>query len=213
MVMDFGVAKAVTEASGAHTLTSAGVALGTPAYMAPEQASADPHMDARVDIYAVGVMAYEMLTGAHAVPRPQRAADARGARDPAPVPVGQQRDGLSPALEAVVMRCLAKRPADRFQTADDLVAALEPLATPSGGITPTQTQPVSAVAVKRAAESSRQYAVAGAAVLAAVGALRCGSRGRALPRARSTTISSPSCRSGSPAPTRACSTCGREWWT
>ena len=149
MVMDFGVAKAVTEASGPHTLTSAGVALGTPAYMAPEQASADPHMDARVDIYAVGVMAYEMLTGATPFPglNAQQTLAAHVTR--APVPVGQQREGLSPALEAVVMRCLAKRAADRFQTADDLVAALEPLATPSGGITPTQTQPVSAVAVKQ----------------------------------------------------------------
>jgi serine/threonine protein kinase len=53
---------AVTEATGEHNLTSVGVALGTVA-MAPEQASADPHMDARVDIYAVGVMGYEMLAG------------------------------------------------------------------------------------------------------------------------------------------------------
>mgnify|MGYP000959105159 CR=1 FL=1 len=58
MVMDFGVAKAVTEASGRQQLTTAGVALGTPAYMAPEQASADPQMDGRVDIYAIGIMAY-----------------------------------------------------------------------------------------------------------------------------------------------------------
>ena len=146
MVMDFGVAKAVTEASSGHQLTSAGVALGTPAYMAPEQATADPHMDGRVDIYAIGVMGYEMLTGGTPFPglNPQQMLAAHVTR--APVPVGQQRDGLSPALEALVMRCLAKRPADRFQTADELVAALEPLAAPSGGMTPTQTQPVAAMA-------------------------------------------------------------------
>jgi serine/threonine protein kinase len=57
LVMDFGVAKAVSEATGRQSLTTAGVALGTPAYMAPEQASADPHLDHRVDIYAVGAMA------------------------------------------------------------------------------------------------------------------------------------------------------------
>ncbi len=59
LVTDFGVAKAVSEATGAHKLTTEGVALGTPAHMAPEQAAADPHIDHRADIYAVGVIAYE----------------------------------------------------------------------------------------------------------------------------------------------------------
>ncbi|HKU63141.1 MAG TPA: serine/threonine-protein kinase [Gemmatimonadales bacterium] len=169
MVMDFGVAKAVTEASGEHQLTSAGVALGTPAYMAPEQASADPHMDARVDIYAVGVIAYEMLTGATPFPglNPQQTLAAHVTRTP--TPVGQQREGLSPGLDAVVMRCLAKRPADRFQTADELVTALEPLAGPSGGITPTQTRPIAAVAAKPSGMPRWAWA-AGALVVVAVGA-------------------------------------------
>jgi serine/threonine-protein kinase len=169
MVMDFGVAKAVTEASGDHQLTSAGVALGTPAYMAPEQATADPHMDGRVDIYALGVMGYEMLAGAPPFSglNPQQTLAAHLTRTP--VPVGQQRDGLPPGLEALVMRCLAKRPADRFQTADELVTALEPLAAPSGGITPTQTQPVSALAVKHPGKFRWTYAVAGATLIAAVG--------------------------------------------
>jgi serine/threonine-protein kinase len=166
MVMDFGVAKAVTEASSGPQLTSAGVALGTPAYMAPEQATADPQMDGRVDIYAIGVMGYEMLSGATPFPglNAQQTLAAHVTR--APVPVGQQRDGLSPALEAVVMRCLAKRPADRFQTADELVAALEPLALPSGGITPTQTVPVAALSVKQPGRLRWTYPVAGAALIA-----------------------------------------------
>src|SRR6059058_2973573 len=63
LVMDFGVAKALSEATGRQQLTTAGIALGTPAYMAPEQAAADPHLDHRVDIYALGVLAYELLTG------------------------------------------------------------------------------------------------------------------------------------------------------
>src|SRR5438445_8426781 len=63
LVMDFGVAKALSEATGRRQLTTAGVAIGTPAYMAPEQATADPNIDHRVDIYAVGVMGYELLTG------------------------------------------------------------------------------------------------------------------------------------------------------
>ena len=146
MVMDFGVAKAVTEASGRQQLTTAGIALGTPAYMAPEQASADPQMDGRVDIYAIGIMAYEMLTGYtpfHGL-NPQQTLAAHMTREP--TPVGKQRKGMSPALEAVIMRCLEKRPADRFQTADELFAAFEPLAT-SGGMTPTSTQPVKAARV------------------------------------------------------------------
>ena len=63
LVTDFGVAKAVSEATGRQQLTTAGVALGTPAYMAPEQAAADPQLDHRVDIYALGAMAYELLAG------------------------------------------------------------------------------------------------------------------------------------------------------
>ncbi len=63
VVTDFGVAKALSESTGKSSLTSAGVALGTPAYMAPEQAAADPHTDHRCDIYAVGALGYELLTG------------------------------------------------------------------------------------------------------------------------------------------------------
>ena len=160
MVMDFGVAKAVTESTGAHQLTSIGVALGTPAYMAPEQATADPQMDGRVDIYALGVLAYEMLTGQppfHGL-NPQQTLAAHVTQ--APTPLGQRRPGLSPVLEGVVMRCLAKRPADRFQTADDLVTALEPLTTPSGGTTPHATVPFQAAVPARARRRSAMIAAA-----------------------------------------------------
>ena len=168
MVMDFGVAKAVTESTGAHQLTSIGVALGTPAYMAPEQATADPQMDGRVDIYALGVLAYEMLTGQppfHGL-NPQQTLAAHVTQ--APTPLGQRRPGLSPVLEAVVMRCLAKRPADRFQTADELVTALEPLTTPSGGTTPHATVPFQ-TAVKAPRSRRGALIAAGVVVLAAAG--------------------------------------------
>ena len=146
LVADFGVAKAVNEATGRHQFTSAGVALGTPAYMAPEQASAEPNLDHRVDLYAVGVMGYEVLTG-----RPPFAGGTAqqvlaAHLTQAPEPVSKHRASIPPALEAVIMKCLAKRPADRWQTAAELLAVLEPLAaTPSGGVTPTHTQPVPAV--------------------------------------------------------------------
>lgn len=141
LVTDFGVAKAVSEATGAHTLTSVGVALGTPAYMAPEQAAADPHLDHRVDLYAVGVLGYELLTGRTPFSglSPQETLAAHVTQ--APEPVDKHRPGLSPTLSGVLMKCLAKRPADRWQTADELLAQLEPLATPSGGMTPTASQP------------------------------------------------------------------------
>jgi serine/threonine-protein kinase len=164
LVMDFGVAKAVTEATGRQQLTTAGVALGTPAYMAPEQATADPQLDHRVDIYALGVLAYEMLTGQppfHGL-APQQTLAAHVTQ--APLPVSQRRPGLSPAIEGLVMKCLAKRPADRYQTADEVVAALEPLATPSGGITPTHTMPVSAVRPPRGIPRWAAWAAGGAVV-------------------------------------------------
>jgi tRNA A-37 threonylcarbamoyl transferase component Bud32/tetratricopeptide (TPR) repeat protein len=144
MVMDFGVAKAVSEATGRNAITTAGVALGTPAYMAPEQATAEPHVDHRADIYAVGVMAYEILAG-----RPPFEAASAQAVLAAHVtaeadPVSKHRDQVSPDLEAVVMKCLAKKPADRWQSAEEMLPHLEAGATPSGGMTPTATRPVAA---------------------------------------------------------------------
>src|SRR3989449_724831 len=65
VVTDFGVAKALSQSTGRSSLTSAGVALGTPAYMAPEQAAADPHTDHRCDLYAVGALGYEMRSEEH----------------------------------------------------------------------------------------------------------------------------------------------------
>ena len=142
MVMDFGIAKAVTESSDRDRLTTAGVALGTPAYMAPEQAAAEPALDHRVDIYAVGVLGYELLTGQppFAGGTAQQILAAHVTRTPEPIT--PRRPSVPPALATVIMKCLEKRPADRYQSADELVAALDPLTTPSGGTTPTAIPPV-----------------------------------------------------------------------
>src|SRR6266496_1010470 len=124
LVMDFGVAKALSEATGRQHLTTAGIALGTPAYMAPEQAAADPHLDHRVDIYAVGAMGYELLAGRppFTASTPQQVLAAQVTQTPESVRV--HRPSIAPGLEQIIMRCLAKRPADRWQTAEELLAQL-----------------------------------------------------------------------------------------
>ncbi len=166
LVTDFGVAKAVSEATGRHQLTSVGIALGTPAYMAPEQAAADPHLDHRVDIYALGALGYELLTG-----RPlftgQSSAEVLAAQvTQQPEPIAARRPGVPEALDAIIMKCLAKRPADRWQDAGELALQLEQQLTPSVGVTPTQTRLTPSVAVRRGAGWRRWLAGAAVVLLA-----------------------------------------------
>ena len=165
LVMDFGVAKALSDATGRQSLTTVGVALGTPTYMAPEQAVADPHVDHRADLYAFGVVAYELLaarppfTGAS--PQQILAAHVTAAAEPV-----MAHRAMPPALAALVMRCLEKRPADRPQSAEELITQLEAVLTPSGGITPTATLPLPAAATPR----SRRFPLAiGLGALALLG--------------------------------------------
>jgi Tol biopolymer transport system component/tRNA A-37 threonylcarbamoyl transferase component Bud32 len=132
VVADFGIAKALS-ASRTHgddtvmvsNITERGMALGTPLYMAPEQAADNPAADHRADLYALGAMVYEMLAGrppfegrssqqlmaAHAVETPH--------------PVANRRPNTPPGLATLVMRCLEKQPADRPQSAQEILAALD----------------------------------------------------------------------------------------
>jgi len=164
LVTDFGVSKALANSAGASSITSVGIALGTPAYMSPEQAAADPAADHRADIYAVGVLGYELLTGRTpfgGLPPQQQLA----AHVTTPTPhISQHRASLPPALAGVIMRCLEKKAADRWQTADELVEQFEALATPSGGLTPAGSPPH-----QRARLTSLRVGVA-AAVVVVVGA-------------------------------------------
>ena len=165
LVTDFGIAKAVSEATGRQQVTTAGVALGTPIYMAPEQATADPAVDHRADIYAVGVMGYELIAGRPPFSgRTNQEVLAAHVMQPPP-PLCAQRTACPPGLEAVLMRCLEKRPADRWQSADELLAQLEPLATPSGGTTPTATRPVAALTSLPRPSRWKKWVAAAAALI------------------------------------------------
>jgi len=139
VVLDFGIAKAVHNATAsgvssttAPRLTLQGTSLGTPTYIAPEQAAGDPTLDHRADIYSVGCVAYEMLTG-HPPFRgktPQAVMIAHAKE--APEPISKRRPDTPPALAKLVMRCLEKSPDRRPQHASEIVRVLRP-GSSSGG--------------------------------------------------------------------------------
>jgi TolB-like protein/Flp pilus assembly protein TadD len=123
VVSDFGIARAVDEAGSAR-LTETGLAVGTPAYMSPEQSGARQALDGRSDVYSLGCVAYEMLGGEPPFTGPSPLAVlARHAVDPVP-PLRTLRPGLPRGVERAIERALAKIPADRFATAGELAKAL-----------------------------------------------------------------------------------------
>jgi serine/threonine-protein kinase len=129
LVMDFGVAKAVSDATSRHHLTTAGVSLGTPAYMAPEQVVADPQIDHRADLYALGLVAYEMLVGGspYGATTPQQQMAAHVTQTPAPIQL--KRPDCPRALDALIMRCLLKNADERWQSAEEIVTELGTIET------------------------------------------------------------------------------------
>ncbi|MCC7195784.1 MAG: serine/threonine protein kinase [Gemmatimonadaceae bacterium] len=133
VVTDFGVAKAISASiPSAGGMTRSGMVVGSPAYMAPEQLAGDPSADHRVDIYAAGLLAYELLTGhapfASASPAETMAAQLTRRPDP----IEATRRDAPPALTALIMRCLAKSPADRPADAGEVLAALDAIPVASG---------------------------------------------------------------------------------
>ncbi|MFL5630601.1 MAG: protein kinase domain-containing protein [Gemmatimonadaceae bacterium] len=156
LVTDFGIAKALTASVGDSTVTSHGIAIGTPAYMAPEQASGDPTTDQRADIYALGVVAYELLAGMTPFfgPSPQQILTAHIMAVPAPI--SRYRPNVPPALAAVIMRCLEKKKADRFQTAKELREELEAASTPSAGTAPVAAVVAESLPAQSVSEEERE---------------------------------------------------------
>ena len=162
MVADFGVAKAISASTNpGSSLTSLGVALGTPAYMSPEQAAADPATDHRSDLYSVGAVAYEMLSGQQVFSSrsPQAMLAAHAMEDPEPLE--KRRKSVPPLLSALIMRALEKHAADRPQSADEMLAQLDAAVTPSAATTPyTGTMPA-----RKVASSGRSTVMAAAAAI------------------------------------------------
>jgi tRNA A-37 threonylcarbamoyl transferase component Bud32 len=124
MVTDFGIAKALSTGSGA-TLTGVGVAIGTPAFMSPEQAAGERDIDGRSDLYSLGVVAYQMLTGELPFSAPSVAGVLmKQITEPAP-DLRRKRPDIPEDLALAVARCLEKDPSNRWPTADALRRALE----------------------------------------------------------------------------------------
>lgn len=133
MVTDFGVAKALSVSTGdgdPNGLTSLGIALGTPSYIAPEQATADPSMDHRADLYSLGAMGYEMLTGRPPFTARSPQAMLAAHINETPVPVVERRKGIPPLLNSLIMSSLEKSPDRRPQRASEVIDLLDAIVAP-----------------------------------------------------------------------------------
>jgi serine/threonine protein kinase len=135
LVTDFGVAKALSVASPLQGGTTTGMAIGTPAYMAPEQLAADPAADHRVDLYAVGLLAYELLTGKAPFTGSSPQATLAAQLTKVPAPPHLSFSDIPEPLSALIMHCLEKDAAKRPQSAQALLTELDALPAMSSGAT------------------------------------------------------------------------------
>jgi serine/threonine protein kinase/tetratricopeptide (TPR) repeat protein len=163
MVADFGIGKALSAQGG--SITQTGIAVGTPAYMSPEQASGDSDVDGRSDLYSLGCVLYEMLAGEQPFTGPTAQAVITK-RFVAPIPMVSHTREVPDGVDQTVARALARTPVDRFPTAADLVAALdlirgEGVATPPGGRPSASPPPRKSIAVlplaNRSADPENEY--------------------------------------------------------
>ena len=166
VLADFGVARAIDEARsgiGLPRVTGTGMSVGTPWYMAPEQASGERHIDARADLYALGVVAYEMLAGVLPFSAPSAQAMVVAHLTTPPPPITKARPDAPANVSAAIAKALAKSPDDRYRTAEEFRDALEIAATGAGG-------------------GRRRWVVAGAAAAAVIAAIALVATWRSRPK-------------------------------
>jgi serine/threonine protein kinase/tetratricopeptide (TPR) repeat protein len=136
LVADFGIGKALSAGTEGATMTQVGMALGTPAYMSPEQAAGEHAVDGRSDLYSLGCVFYELLTGEPLYTGPTAAAVIARRFSMPPPDVTKTRDGVPTPVGQAIARLLARDPADRFGTGGQLVDLLRKVQSPAAGVAP-----------------------------------------------------------------------------
>ena len=142
-ILDFGIAHLESEAAALTTLTAAGTLVGTPGYMAPEQLRGES-VDARTDVFALGVLFYELLTGDPPFGRGATPSVVLAVIEREPAPIAERVQGVPAAVAQIVATALAKAPAARYQSAGALVAALETARLALLGLSPHVETPPAA---------------------------------------------------------------------
>jgi serine/threonine-protein kinase len=167
-VTDFGVAKAVSasrrggDKPQGSTMTGVGISLGTPAYMAPEQAAADPNLDHRADLYSLGIVAYEMLAGAPPFHGRSAQAVLSAHLTERPRPIRQRRYDVPDDFVALIESCLEKEPKDRPSNASEVIRALDSLDASSGAY------PAGVARIRREWRKYLPHAALGVVMIAAI---------------------------------------------
>ena len=161
LVADFGIALAVQQAGGSR-MTQTGMSLGTPAYMSPEQAMGERELGARSDVYALGAMTYEMLTGEPPFTGPNSQAIVAKVLTEQPLPIRPKRPSVPPGVEHAVLIALQKLPADRYGSAKDYADALD-----GKGGTYASTVALPSSRLSRPSRLSRLGLIAASALIAA----------------------------------------------